>query len=351
MVDGLEKYFTIRYEDNIVKMLDQRYLPHQTRYLSCSDYHQVATAISQMVIRGAPAIGAAAAYGMALAAYRSNAQNHLDLMADLDKAASVLIASRPTAVNLTWAVKRIMDRVKSLPSHNVSETTRIILEEANSLAQEDEQNCQLMGQNGASLIPVNANIIHHCNTGALATVAYGTALGVIRAAHEQGKHIHVFVDETRPRLQGARLTAWELQQLGIPYTIIVDSASGLLMQHGKVHLCIVGCDRVASNGDVANKIGTYNLAMAAHVHHIPFYVAGPSSSFDMDARDGTAIVVEERPDEEITQIGGVRITPEGAEVYNPAFDITPAKYITAFITEKGVIYPPFGEHFHGIITH
>jgi len=349
-MNDTEKFYTIRWENSVVKMLDQRLLPHEVTYITCKNHHEVAFAINQMVIRGAPAIGAAAAYGLALAAFHSGESSMLPLQAELEKAATELIASRPTAVNLTWAIKRIISRVMNSSLQDVSEVSQLILDEANALAQEDIYNCQRMGQNGAALIPDKANIIHHCNTGALATVEYGTALGVIRAAHEHGKQIHVFVDETRPRLQGARLTSWELQQLGIPHTVIVDGASGLLMRQGLIDLCIVGCDRVAANGDVANKIGTYNLAMAAHIHKIPFYVAGPLSSFDRSATDGHAIVVEERPPEEVTHINGLQITPVGVNVYNPAFDITPANFISAFITEQGVIYPPFKQRLSEILT-
>jgi methylthioribose-1-phosphate isomerase len=296
-----------------------------------------------MVIRGAPAIGAAAGYGLALAANRSNAQSVEALETELNTAADCLRAARPTAVNLFWGIERVINKFKSEHPHTVKEAQEVILQEAKDLADEDARQNRQIGLNGLAVIPEKANIVHHCNTGALATVEYGTALGVIRAAHEHGKNIHVYVDETRPRLQGARLTAWELQQLGIPYKVIVDGASGFFMRAGKVDLCLVGCDRVAANGDTANKIGTYNLALAAHAHQLPFYVVGPTSTVDLSIPSGNEIPIENRPDEEITRVGMQRIMPEPMPVENPAFDVTPARFITGIITEKGIAYPPYEE--------
>jgi methylthioribose-1-phosphate isomerase len=334
-------YFTIRWSDGSVLMIDQRLLPHTVRYVESKNASEVAQAIRGMVIRGAPAIGAAAGYGMALAALDSQAVTRTQLLNDLECAGDLLKEARPTAVNLAWAVDRILDRINASESFKVESLQMETLQEAIEIADEDARVNRKLSENGLFLIPNKANIIHHCNTGSLATVEYGTALGVIRAAHEHGRDIFVYVDETRPRLQGARLTAWELQQLGIPYTVITDGASGFFMRQRKIDLCLVGCDRVAANGDTANKIGTYNLALAAYAHGIPFYIAGPTSTIDLSLPDGDQIPIENRPPEEITSIDGVQITPQGANATNPAFDVTPAQYITAIITEKGIAYPPF----------
>ncbi len=339
----MSSYHTLEWRDGALRLLDQRALPHQTIYIDYTDYCKVATAIREMVIRGAPAIGAAAAYGLALAATHSQAKDAATLRAELAQAAEVLRAARPTAVNLFWAIDRVMSRAAD-PSLRTTEAIRAAaLDEARAVADEDVRTNKQIGLNALSLVPDKANIVHHCNTGSLATVDYGTALGIIRTAHEHGKQVHVFVDETRPRLQGARLTAWELGQLGISYTVIPDGASGHFMRTVGVDLCVVGCDRVARNGDTANKIGTYNLALAAHAHGVPFYVAAPSSTVDLSISDGDAIPIEERPAREITHVGQEHITPEGAIVANPAFDVTPARYITAIITEGGVAYPPYLE--------
>jgi methylthioribose-1-phosphate isomerase len=251
--------------------------------------------------------------------------------------------SRPTAVNLTWAVNRILQKIHRTTWVEVSELRAEVIKEALAIAAEDAQINRQMAKYGLEVVPQKARIIHHCNTGSLATVDYGTALGVIRAAHENGRNVFVYVDETRPRLQGVRLTAWELQQLGIPYTVIADGASGYFMRQGKIDLCFVGCDRVASNGDTANKIGTYNLALAAYAHGIPFYVVGPTSTVDLQLPSGEEIPIENRPASEITWVEGVRIAPAGADASNPAFDITPAQFITAIITEKGIAVPPYQE--------
>jgi len=342
-------YRSLEWRDGVVRMLDQRALPRETVYLDYTDYREVATAIREMVIRGAPAIGAAAAYGLALAAQHSSARQASELRAELARAAEVLRAARPTAVNLFWAIERAMQRVAD-PDLKTTEAIReAALDEAHAIAEEDIWTNKQIGLNALPLVPAKANIIHHCNTGTLATVDYGTALGIIRTAHEHGRQVHAFVDETRPRLQGARLTAWELIQLGIPHTVIVDGASGHFMRTVGVDLCVVGCDRVAANGDTANKIGTYNLALVAHAHGVPFYVAAPTSTIDLSLPNGDAIQIEERTPAEVTRVGDEPITPDGAHVANPAFDVTPAKYITAIITEAGVAYPPYEQSLSEIV--
>ena len=337
----MNSYSSIQWGNGVVRLLDQRLLPHETLYIDYQDYRDLAIAIREMVVRGAPAIGAAAAYGLALAAQASKASAADGLLADLEVAGEALKASRPTAVNLAWAVDRVLHRVRSQNLAGVAALHKVVLTEAHAIAEEDVQACRQMGLNGLPLIPDGAGIVHHCNTGALATVGIGTALGVIRTAYKAGKKIHVYVDETRPRLQGARLTAWELGQLGIPHTVIVDGASGFFMRQGKVQLCLVGCDRVAANGDTANKVGTYNLALAAYAHGIPFYVVGPTSTVDLSTASGDDIPIEFRSEEEVTHLGDQFITPQGTRAINPAFDITPARYITAIITERGVLYPPY----------
>jgi methylthioribose-1-phosphate isomerase len=339
----MSAYKTIVWQDGAVRMLDQRLIPYETRYLELQRCEEVAAAIRDMVIRGAPAIGAAAAYGLALSAVNSNAKDFESLRSELSQAAQLLDASRPTAANLKWALERVLSRLDRESPESVQEAKELVLNEAHLIAREDVEANRRIGLNALPLIPPQANIIHHCNTGALATVDYGTALGVIRCAHEHGRQVHVLVDETRPRLQGARLTTWELEQLGIDHTLIVDGASGYFMRKGQVDLCVVGCDRIAANGDTANKIGTYNLALAANAHRIPFYVVGPTSTIDMNLPSGEQIEIEERQEEEVTVINEGRITPAGTRAANPAFDITPAKYITAIITERGVAYPPYQE--------
>jgi methylthioribose-1-phosphate isomerase len=334
---------TIEWQDGVVRMLDQRLIPHQIVYQEYTNAEQVAQAIREMVIRGAPAIGAAAAYGLALTAYHSQTGDVNTLHIELQQAASVLNAARPTAANLKWALQRILARLEHADMNNTELMKEFVLVEAQAIAAEDVRTNQQIGLNALPLIPHQATIIHHCNTGALATVDYGTALGVIRSAHEHGCQVHVLVDETRPRLQGARLTTWELDQLGIPYTLIVDGASGYFMQRVGVDLCLVGCDRIAANGDTANKIGTYNLALVAHAHQVPFYVVGPTSTIDMNIPSGDQIEIEQRDQDEVMVINGERIVPKGARAANPAFDVTPAQLITAIITERGIAYPPYHE--------
>ncbi|MBN1657813.1 MAG: S-methyl-5-thioribose-1-phosphate isomerase [Anaerolineae bacterium] len=341
--DIVTTFSTITWEDGVVRMLDQRRLPHKTVYLDFADYRQVAMAIRDMVIRGAPAIGAAAGYGLAIAAASSDAVSPAALRADLEQAAVVLRAARPTAVNLSWALDRVLARAADPALDTVEAIGATVLEEAQAIAREDVQANRQMGLNALPLIPDGARIIHHCNTGSLATVDYGTALGVIRTAHEHGKHVHAFLDETRPRLQGASLSAWELKELGVPHTVIVDGVSGHLMRTEGIDLCLVGADRIAANGDTANKVGTYNLALAAHAHGVPFYVVAPTSTVDLLTPTGDDIEIEERPAREITHVGDVQITPDDTPVRNIAFDVTPARFITAIVTEMGVAYPPFAQ--------
>lgn len=328
-------------------MIDQRCLPGELRFVSYTDYQQVAEAIRAMVVRGAPAIGAAAAFGLALAARSSPAEDLDGLRADLSRAAEILQAARPTAANLGWALRRVLAAVEATAGlADLAAVRASALVEAQRIADEDVAINQRMARHGATLIQEGETIIHHCNTGALATVDWGTALGVIRMAHEQGKRPHVLVDETRPRLQGARLTAWELEQYGIPYQVITDNAAGYFLHTGQVQRVLVGADRVAANGDVANKIGTYMLALAAYDNHVPFYAVVPTSTIDLSLLHGDLIPIEERDPDEVLdlQVKGDRVVPLGAEARNPAFDVTPHRLITAIITENGVVYPPFTEN-------
>lgn len=332
---------SVEWHNDKVRMIDQRLLPAELRLVEYENYREVARAIRTMVVRGAPAVGAAAAFGMALAAQESQARDRNGLLTDLRAAARVLSAARPTAVNLSWAVARLLRRAEA-ESDPIS-IPGALLAEAQALADEDVEVNKRLGEHGAALIRDGDTILHHCNTGALATVDYGTALGVIRTTHEQGKQMHVLVDETRPRFQGARLTAWELQQLGIPFTLIADNAAGHFMRTGQVDIVLVGADRVAANGDVANKIGTYKLAVVAQANGIPFYSCVPTSTIDLSLSTGDDIPIEERPAEEITgaTYQGQPIAPEGVRVANPAFDVTPHRYVTGIVTENGIAYPPF----------
>ncbi len=334
---------TIEMTDGVVKMIDQRKLPRQFEIVECRDYHAVATAIKDMTIRGAPAIGAAAAFGLALAARKSQAASREELLHDLESAAKILHATRPTAVNLKWALDRVLTKARQTDV-GANDLREMVRAEAQSIAEEDVQTNQRMAENGASLINDGDTILHHCNTGPLATVDIGTALGCIIEAHRQGKKVHVLVDETRPRLQGARLTAWELQQYGVPMTLIADNAAGHFMRAGKVQKVFVGSDRVASNGDVANKIGTYKLAVVAKENGVPFYPVMPTSTIDMALASGDDIPIEERDAREVTHIDGVQIAPDGVHVANPAFDVTPHRYVTALVTEKAIVRPPFKEN-------
>jgi methylthioribose-1-phosphate isomerase len=332
---------TVYWEDGKVKMIDQRLLPAEFTIAEFDSVEGVARSIREMYVRGAPAIGAAAAYAMALAGFHSQATDRDDLLGDLHAAKATLDAARPTAVNLAWATARLLDVIERSALSDVDAIRAALLAEAEALADEDVEINRRMGYHGAAVIPDGANVIHHCNTGGLATVDFGTALGVIFACHEQGKDIHVWVDETRPRLQGARLTAWELMQAGVPMHLIADNAAGYLMYSGKVDAVLFGADRVAANGDVANKIGTYKLAVVAQENGIPVYCVAPTSTVDLSLPSGDQIPIEERGPEEVTRIGARPIAPEGVPVYNPAFDITPHRYLTGIVTEEGICYPPF----------
>jgi len=329
-------------DNRVLKLIDQRLLPGEFKIVSYHDYRQVAQAIRTMVVRGAPAIGATAAFGLVLAAQESSAHDRDPFLSDLQTASKILSDSRPTAVNLHWALQRIMSKVEKSDT-DPSELPLFILREAQRIADEDIEINRKMASFGAELIDDGDIIIHHCNTGALATVDWGTALGVIRMAHEQGKRIHVLVDETRPRLQGARLTAWELQRYGIPYDIITDNAAGYFLQKGEAMKVFYGADRVSANGDVANKIGTYMLSLAAYDNHVPIYAVVPTSTIDPHITSGNQIPIEEREQSEVLgiKINEDGIAPENASARNPAFDITPNRLITAIITERGIIYPPY----------
>jgi methylthioribose-1-phosphate isomerase len=323
-------------------MIDQRCLPADLRLVNLSTADEVAWAIREMVVRGAPAIGAAAAFGLALTAQRSPAGTVEGLRADLRSASQILSAARPTAVNLRWALQRVLSEAEAFEG-SLPELKAFVLQSAQRLADEDVEVNYRMAQHGAQLIEDGDTIIHHCNTGALATVDWGTALGVIRYAHQSGKRLHVLVDETRPRLQGARLTAWELQQYGIPFDIISDNAAGYFLQTGQVQKVLFGGDRMAANGDVANKIGSYMLALAARDNQVPVYTVVPTSTVDLTLAHGGLIPIEERPPQEVLgiQFEGQAVVPAGATARNPAFDVTPARLLSGIVTEKGVIFPPY----------
>ena len=336
---------TIEWQDDGVVMIDQRKLPVAEIYVKCQSAQQVAKAIKTMVIRGAPAIGVAAAMGLALGVRQSKETGTQKLAAEFYKLCELMAATRPTAVNLFWAIDR-MKRVfgeAATAGASVEQIRARLVEEAGRIHDEDVASCRAMGAYGAAMVPQTARILTHCNAGALATAGYGTALGVIRGAVEQGKNITVLADETRPFLQGARLTAWELTRDGIDTTVITDSMSGAMMRGGQVDLVVVGADRIAANGDVANKIGTYTVAVLAREHNIPFYVAAPISTIDLSTPDGATIPIEERNAKEVTHLGPTRLTPEAAHVRNPAFDVTPHKFVTAIITERGIARPPYSE--------
>jgi methylthioribose-1-phosphate isomerase len=343
---------TIEWNDDTVVMIDQRKLPGSEVYVTCRTAQEVAKAIKTMVIRGAPAIGVAAAMGIALGMRRSSATGTKQFTTEFQKICDMMAATRPTAVNLFWAIER-MKRVFAEAAQggcSVDEIKDRLTADARLIHDEDVQSCRTMGAYGASLVPDSARILTHCNAGALATAGYGTALGVIRAAAEQGKRVAVLADETRPFLQGARLTAWELVRDGIDTTVITDNMAGAMMRLGNVDLVVVGADRIAANGDVANKIGTYAVAVLAKEHGIPFYVAAPRSTIDLATPDGSLIPIEERSDREVTHVGSSRLTPEGARIRNPAFDVTPARFVTAIITERGIAKPPFTESLAGLVN-
>ena len=332
---------TLEWTDAGVRFIDQTKLPTEEIYVTCKTYQQVADAIRNMVVRGAPAIGVAAAMGIALGVKNSRAASGAELKQDLDRICEAIAQTRPTAVNLFWAIRRMQDKFEYLRMRPIAQIKQALVEEAQHMHAEDIAANQAMGRHGATLMPSQGGVLTHCNAGALATCGYGTALGVIRAAVEQGKTIHVYADETRPFLQGSRLTAWELMKDGIPTTVISDSMAGAMMKQGKIGAIVVGADRIAANGDVANKIGTYTVAVLAKEHGIPFYVAAPFSTIDLDTADGSKIPIEQRNHREVTHIAGKAIAPEGVQVENPAFDVTPAKYVAAIITERGVARAPY----------
>ena len=336
---------TIEWQDDVVVMVDQRKLPGQEVYLRCRTAPEVAKAIRTMVIRGAPAIGVAAAMGIALGARRSQAKGTKQFAVEFNKMCDLMAATRPTAVNLFWAINRMKGAFAEgiQAGESAAEIAARLGREARRIHDEDVASCRAMGAHGAALVPDQARVLTHCNAGALATAGYGSALGVIRAAVEQGKHLSVFADETRPFLQGARLTAWELVRDGIQTTVITESMAGPLMRDGEIDLVVVGADRIAANGDVANKIGTYTVAVLAKEHDIPFYVAAPLSTIDLATPDGAHIPIEERAQREVSHFGSVRVTPEGALIRNPAFDVTPHRYVTSIITERGIFRPPYHE--------
>src|SRR5882724_4999341 len=337
---------TLEWTDQGVRFIDQTKLPTEEVYVNCTTHQQVADVIRNMVVRGAPAIGVAAAMGIALGVKNSKAENGTDLKKDFDQICEVIRQTRPTAVNLFWAIRRMQRKFETLRVRPVAQIRQALVEEAQRMHAEDIAINQAMGRHGAALMPASGGVLTHCNAGALATCGYGTALGVIRAAIEQGKKIHVYADETRPFLQGSRLTAWELMKDGIPTTVISDNMAGAMMKQGKIGAIVVGADRIAANGDVANKIGTYTVAVLAKEHGIPFYVAAPISTVDLDTPDGSKIPIEQRNPREVTHIAGRQMVPDGVEIENPAFDVTPAKYVTAIITERGIARAPYTESLH-----
>ncbi len=337
---------TIEWKSDAVVMIDQRKLPAQEVYVTCKTPKEVARAIKTMVIRGAPAIGVAAAMGIALGMRNSKAAGTKQFAVELNKICDLMAGTRPTAVNLFWAIDRMKRSFSTgvQAGESVDELKARLEREAVAIHDEDFESCRAMGKWGAEVVPANARILTHCNAGALATAGYGTALGVIRAAAEQGKVAQVFADETRPFLQGARLTAWELVRDGVPTTIITESMAGPLMRGHGVDFVVVGADRIAANGDFANKVGTYTVAMMAKAHGVPFYVAAPLSTIDMATATGDAIPIEQRNAREMTHVGSIQIAPDGAGIWNPAFDVTPHELLSGIITERGIVRPPFDEN-------
>ena len=334
---------TLEWTSDGVRFIDQTRLPTEEIYVTCRTYSEVADAIRDMIVRGAPAIGVAAAMGIALGVQASSAKDQHTLRVELEQISKVMGETRPTAVNLFWAIRRMQKLFESLAARPLAQIKSALVAEAQQMYLEDIAANQAMGRYGATLMPASGGVLTHCNAGALATCGYGTALGVIRAAIEAGKNIHVFADETRPFLQGARLTTWELTKDNIPTTLIADNMAGTMMRLGKIQAVVVRADRIAANGDVANKIGTYSVAVLAREHAIPFYVAAPWSTVDMSMQSGNEIPIEERARKEITHHGGKQMAPDAVLVENPAFDVTPAKYVTAIITERGIAKAPYGE--------
>src|ERR1035441_4994452 len=334
---------TLEWTNNGVRFIDQTKLPTEEVYVTCKTHEQVADVIRNMVVRGAPAIGVAAAMGIALGVNNSKAESTGDLKRDFDQICELIGKTRPTAVNLFWAIRRMQEKYERIRIRPIPQIKKELIEEAQRMHAEDIAANEAMGKHGAALMPSSGGVLTHCNAGALATAGYGTALGVIRAAVEAGKQIEVFADETRPFLQGSRLTAWELMKDGIPTTLIADNMAGAMMRLGKIDAVIVGADRIAANGDVANKIGTYTVAVLAKEHGIPFYVAAPISTVDLNTTDGSKIPIEQRASTEMTHLAGKQIAPDAVRVENPAFDVTPNKYVTAIITERGVARAPYLE--------
>jgi methylthioribose-1-phosphate isomerase len=334
---------TLEWTDDGVRFIDQTKLPTEEVYVTCKDYEEVATAIRDMIVRGAPAIGVAAAMGVALGVRDAEGDHVAELRRQFNQICDTIGETRPTAVNLFWAIRRMQDRFEQVSEMPVAQIKQAMVTEAQRMYVEDIAANEAMGRNGAVLLPSSGGVLTHCNAGALATCGYGTALGVIRAAVESGKKIHVYADETRPFLQGSRLTAWELVKDNIPTTVISDNMAGALMRQGKIGAVIVGADRIAANGDVANKIGTYTVAVLAKEHGIPFYVAAPWSTVDLETPDGSKIPIEQRSSREVTHIAGKQMTPNGVKIENPAFDVTPNQYVTAIITERGLAKAPLGE--------
>jgi methylthioribose-1-phosphate isomerase len=334
---------TLEWTDSGVRFIDQTKLPSEETYVTCRTADQVADVIRDMVVRGAPAIGVAAAMGIALGVKNSKAETVGDLRPEFERICDVIGKTRPTAVNLFWAIRRMRDKFELLRVRPLSQLKQALIEEAQRMHAEDIAANRAMGQYGATLMPASGGVLTHCNAGALATCGYGTALGVIRAAVEQGKKIHVYADETRPFLQGSRLTAWELMKDNIPTTVISDNMAGAMMSQGKIGAIVVGADRIAANGDVANKIGTYTVAVLAKEHGIPFYVAAPLSTIDFETATGNKIPIEQRNSREMTHFAGKQLTPDGVLIENPAFDVTPSKFVTAIVTEKGIARAPYLE--------
>lgn len=331
-------------DEECLELLDQTKLPGEIAYLKCSHYRDIASAIKCLAVRGAPAIGAAAAYALVLAAGMTRAKSKKEFLEQLAAAARELAATRPTAVNLTWALTRLLRKAEDADTDDPQALRGMLLEEADAVFREDFTGNRRIGEYGQGFIPREGRVLTHCNAGALATAGYGTALGVIRAARDAGKKVSVYADETRPLLQGARLTALEMLHENIPVTLITDNMAGFLMAKGKVDLVIVGADRIAANGDVANKIGTYGLAVMAKAHSIPFYVAAPLSTVDLSLATGDEIPIEEREHAEVTHHGGRMLAPAGVKVWNPAFDVTPGGLVTAIITDRGVVWPPYDKN-------
>lgn len=343
----MSSFKTIEWKDNKVIMIDQTRLPSEEIYLEFTNYLEVAGAIKSMVIRGAPAIGVAAAMGIALGAVNTDTEDREQFIQEVNKIAEVIMATRPTAVNLFWAGRRMLNALKGVEG-SVKDMKTTMVQEANIILEEDIETCMSIGRNGAELIPDNSTVLTHCNAGALATAGYGTALGVIRGAVDSGKNIKVIATETRPFLQGARLTAWELDKDGIQVTLITDNMVGHIMSKGMIDAVVVGADRIANNGDVANKIGTYSISLLAKLHGIPFYVAAPVSTIDYDCPGGESIPIEERDAKEVTHLSGMKIAPD-INVYNPAFDITPNENVSSIITEKAVVTNPYKEGLSALI--